>query len=80
MTFNVNARVLLELGGELISSDAIALYELIKNAKDARSKNVIIKVNVAITRSGFDSAKYFIKHGGSSVDAKKLKSRLGDKY
>ncbi|MAZ09574.1 MAG: hypothetical protein CMN90_07845 [Sutterellaceae bacterium] len=80
MTFNVNARVLLELGGELISSDAIALYELIKNAKDARSKNVIIKVNIAITRSGFDSAKYFIKHGGSSVDAKKLKSRLGDKY
>jgi hypothetical protein len=37
MTFNIKARVLLELGAELISSDGIALYELIKNSVDAKA-------------------------------------------
>jgi signal transduction histidine kinase len=37
--FRVTARTILELGSELISSDIIAFYELIKNAFDARSKN-----------------------------------------
>jgi signal transduction histidine kinase len=36
--FRVTARTILELGSELISSDIIAFYELIKNAIDARSK------------------------------------------
>ena len=52
MTFNVKARVLLELGAELISSDSIALYELIKNSVDAGSESVEIRVNVALTPSG----------------------------
>lgn len=52
MTFNVKARVLLELGAELISSDGIALYELIKNSVDAGSENVEIRVNVALAASG----------------------------
>lgn len=38
MAFKVTARTLLHLGAELISSDAVALYELIKNAFDAGSK------------------------------------------
>jgi hypothetical protein len=80
MVFNVNARVLLELGGELISSDAIALYELIKNAKDARSKEVEIRLHIAITKSGFESAKYFIQHGSLIVDVDSLKEDLGDRY
>lgn len=80
MVFNVNARVLLELGGELISSDAIALYELIKNAKDARSREITISVHVALTKSGFESAKYSIKHGPANIDAAQLKTELGDKY
>ncbi len=42
--FSVGARTILELGAELISSDAIALYELIKNAYDAKSKRVTIRV------------------------------------
>lgn len=37
--FKVSARTVLELGSELISSDIIALYELIKNGFDAGSKN-----------------------------------------
>jgi signal transduction histidine kinase len=37
--FKVNARTILELGSELISSDIIAFYELIKNAFDAKSRS-----------------------------------------
>jgi signal transduction histidine kinase len=42
--FRVSARTVLQLGAELISSDAVAFYELIKNAFDAGSKRVIIRV------------------------------------
>lgn len=45
MPFKVAARTLLHLGAELISSDGVALYELIKNAFDAGSRRVAIKVN-----------------------------------
>lgn len=48
MPFRVNARTVLHLGAELISSDAVAFYELIKNAFDARSKRVEINVVVCI--------------------------------
>ena len=37
MSFSFEARTLLELGKELISTDEVALYELIKNAVDAQS-------------------------------------------
>lgn len=42
--FVVAARTILELGAELISSDGIALYELIKNAYDAGSKRATIRI------------------------------------
>ena len=44
MSFTFEARILLELGKELISNDEIALYELIKNALDAGSPTVEILV------------------------------------
>ena len=44
MSFTVDARTILELGRELISSDEVALYELIKNSLDAESPNVVINV------------------------------------
>ena len=37
--FKIMARTVLELGSELISSDVIAFYELIKNGFDAGTKN-----------------------------------------
>jgi len=50
--FRITARTILELGAELISSDMIAFYELIKNAFDAKSKtgadvyfNVVLRKN-----------------------------------
>lgn len=37
--FKVTARTVLELGSELISSDVIAFYELVKNGFDAGTKS-----------------------------------------
>lgn len=42
--FKAKARIVSEIGDELISSDAIALYELIKNAYDAGSEYALIEV------------------------------------
>ena len=52
--FRVNARTILELGSELISSDAIAFYELIKNGIDAGSKNgVTINFDIVMGRRDY---------------------------
>lgn len=53
MSFKVAARTVLELGAELISSDTIAIYELVKNAFDANSPNVELLFHVVIKRSGY---------------------------
>ncbi|MBV9470630.1 MAG: ATP-binding protein, partial [Abitibacteriaceae bacterium] len=49
MPFQVTARTILQLGAELISSDAIAFYELIKNAFDAGSPKVEVRVVSRLT-------------------------------
>lgn len=53
MTIKFKARVLLELGAELISSDAVALYELVKNGIDAGSESIALKVQVFIQPSAY---------------------------
>ena len=53
MSFKVSARTVLQLGAELISSDAIAFYELIKNAFDAGSPRVDIDVVVRIDHEAY---------------------------
>lgn len=56
--FKVTARTVLELGSELISSDPIAFYELIKNGIDAGSKNgVTIRFDIVLARRDFEEAK-----------------------
>lgn len=55
MPLTFKARVLLELGAELISSDAIAIYELVKNSVDAKSKQVEIQVTVAMQPSALST-------------------------
>lgn len=57
MSFRIMARTILELGAELISSDGVALYELIKNSIDAGSRKVEIGVHVPVTRSQFEELK-----------------------
>lgn len=56
MPFKITARTLLELGGELISSDAIALYELVKNGVDAGSPIIRITVQSVLLHSRFQQA------------------------
>lgn len=52
--FKITARTVLELGSELISSDIIAFYELIKNGFDAGTKDgVEIHFNVVIRRNAY---------------------------
>jgi signal transduction histidine kinase len=52
--FKVAARTILELGAELISSDAVAIYELVKNGVDAQSKNgVTVEFSISIRHSDY---------------------------
>ncbi|MER8513728.1 ATP-binding protein [Mesorhizobium sp. M1060] len=52
-SFTINARMVLELGAELISSDGVALYELIKNSVDAGSKTVRISIQNSLRYSSY---------------------------
>ena len=56
MSFSFEARVLLELGKELISTDEVALYELIKNAVDAGSPKVEIEVRSRLAHTHYREA------------------------
>ncbi len=56
MSFSFEARVLLELGKELISTDEVALYELIKNAVDAGSPKVEIEVRSRLAYTDYQEA------------------------
>src|SRR4051794_27837036 len=51
MRFRFAARVVAQLGAELISSDDIAVYELVKNAFDAGSPTVTLTVEYLATVS-----------------------------
>jgi signal transduction histidine kinase len=69
--------MILELGAELISSDAVALYELIKNAIDAGSPDVRISVQVVLRRSFFIEAVEALEEGEEvEVTRKKLLDNL----
>lgn len=65
MPFSISARTLLELGKELISSDEVAIYELIKNAVDAGSPYVEISVQVVIGARAFRTLFNQLEDGAS---------------
>ena len=65
MTFKVAARTILQLGSELISSDSIAFYELIKNGFDAGSNRVEIDFLIRIPGDDWDDCQTAI------IDAEK---------
>jgi signal transduction histidine kinase len=71
--FRVAARTILHLGAELISSDAIALYELIKNAFDARSKEVHINVVVRVQHTKYKELRAELS---SEIDDETSKKRI----
>lgn len=62
MPFKVTARTILQLGGELISSDGIAFYELIKNAFDAGSEKVLVNVVSRLPVETIESALVDLKN------------------
>lgn len=64
MSFTFAARTLLELGKELISSDEVALYELIKNAVDARSPTVRIVAHIVFKKSDYQHSLDLITGAG----------------
>jgi len=57
MSIKFKARVLLELGAELISSDAVAIYELVKNAVDAKSKSVTLSIDIIMQPSVYRAVR-----------------------
>lgn len=75
MSFHFTARTILHLGAELISSDAVALYELIKNAIDAGSPSgVRVDFEIVITESDF--ASVMAEAEGSRATVESVKSDL----
>ena len=54
--FKFAARTLLELGKELISSDEVALYELIKNGIDAQASRITIDAEIVLTHTSYVAA------------------------
>lgn len=76
--FKVSARTVLELGSELISSDIIAFYELIKNGFDAGSESgVEIHFSIIFRRNDYIAIRQMLddQHELSEVKAK-IEARL----
>jgi signal transduction histidine kinase len=65
--FKFAARTLLELGKELISSDEVALYELIKNGIDAGSPRVEIVAEIVLTHGLYLSALDSLDEGAATT-------------
>lgn len=76
--FTVTARTILELGAELISSDSIALYELIKNAYDAGSKRVVVQVTNVFRHSSLRNQLARIETARASLNAQPDPDPLAD--
>ena len=67
--FKITARTVLELGSELISSDIIAFYELIKNGFDAGTiDGVDIRFNIVIRRNAYLDLRRKALAGSKALD------------
>ena len=75
MHFKVTARTILQLGAELISSDAIAFYELIKNAFDAGSKKVQVRI---VTRLSHNVVENYLSDFALIENKRISSSELGE--
>ena len=73
--FKITARTVLELGSELISSDIIAFYELIKNGFDARTKSgVDLRFDIVLSRHAYLKVRERIAQGTDLKAMKQLVS------
>ena len=66
-SFSFEARTLLELGKELISTDEVALYELIKNGVDAGSPKVEIDVRSRLAYTDYREALRQLRESGKAL-------------
>lgn len=74
--FKVTARTILELGAELISSDIIAFFELIKNGFDAGTKNGIeIRFHVVLGQRDFQALERLLANY-ASTDVENVRGRI----
>lgn len=72
--FKVTARAVLELGSELISSDIIAFYELIKNGFDAGSdRGVQISFDIVLGRRAYKQFQREIVDNPSNFETIKIR-------
>ena len=79
MSFKFAARAILELGKELISSDDVALSELIKNSIDAVSPRIEINANIQMLYSQFrDVVDLVESNKNTSQMLQSLKNHLID--
>lgn len=69
MGITVKARVLLELGAELISSDQIAIYELVKNSLDAQATRIEVHVRVTMPRSEYLSIRQVLERSAQRKES-----------
>ncbi|BBI44092.1 sensor histidine kinase [Pseudomonas syringae pv. actinidiae] len=76
MAFKIAARTLLELGKELISSDEVAIYELIKNSVDAKSEVICIRASIVIAYSTYQKALDDLEDG---LKTSKIFSNISEK-
>ena len=78
MSFRITARTILQLGAELISSDGIAFYELIKNAFDAGSRRVFIDVYVRLDHNAYLTHREAVlaSRNQTAADLEELKDRI----
>lgn len=74
MPFRVMARTVIQLGAELISSDGVAFYELIKNAFDAGSPRVDIDV---IVRRPYERSLALVETVLAEREVRRTKTALG---
>ena len=72
MTFKVAARTILQLGSELISSDSVAFYELVKNGFDAGASRVEIDVLIRIPGVAWHDCYAAFSHSEHSSDRDQL--------
>ena len=79
MSFRVAARTILQLGAELISSDSIAFYELVKNSFDAGSRRVDLEFHIHIPGANWEICEAALNQGAAvSSDSRLVLENVRD--
>ncbi|MGQ3481761.1 ATP-binding protein [Paenibacillus sp. TY11] len=65
------ARVVIQLGEQLIENEIVALLELIKNSYDADAKNVVIEINT-VTQTNFGQGYIKISDNGNGMNKEQI--------